>query len=54
MALLEPLNSSLKTNIEGDSAPKIAEIAANFMTTFYCIQVGALETQELRTTPVPY
>ena len=32
----------------------LAEIAANFMTFFYHIQVGALETQELRTTPLPY
>lgn len=31
---------------------KAAEIAADFMTTFYHIQVGALETQEFRTTPV--
>src|SRR3984893_7102487 len=33
---------------------KVAEIAADFMTTFYGVQVGALETQELRTTPVPF
>jgi hypothetical protein len=33
---------------------KAAEIAADFMTTFYHIQVGALETQEFRTTPVPF
>jgi hypothetical protein len=33
---------------------KVAEIAADFMTTFYHIQVGALETQEFRTTPVPF
>ena len=33
---------------------KVAEIAANFMTTFYHIQIGALETQEFRTTPVPF
>jgi hypothetical protein len=33
---------------------RIAEIAANFMTVFYRIQVGALETQELRTAPIPY
>jgi hypothetical protein len=31
-----------------------AEIAAGFMTTFYHVQVGALETQELRTSPVPF
>ena len=30
---------------------KAAEIAADFMTTFYHVQVGALETQEFRTTP---
>jgi hypothetical protein len=33
---------------------KVAEIAADFITTFYGVQVGALETQELRTTPVPF
>ena len=33
---------------------KLAEIAADFMTTFYHVQVGALETQEFRTQPVPY
>jgi hypothetical protein len=33
---------------------RIAEIAANFMTVFYRIQVGALETQELRTVPIPH
>jgi len=31
-----------------------AEIAADFMTTFYHVQVGALETQEFRTQPVPF
>src|SRR4029077_15140405 len=31
-----------------------AEIAADFMTTFYHVQVGTLETQEFRTTPVPF
>src|SRR5271165_3684791 len=30
---------------------KAAEIAADFMTTFYHVQVGALETQEFRTSP---
>jgi hypothetical protein len=29
---------------------KVAEIAADFMTTFYHVQVGALETQEFQTT----
>src|SRR6202035_3947888 len=33
---------------------KAAEIAADFMTTFYHVQVGGLETQEFRTTPVPF
>src|SRR6476620_4418709 len=33
---------------------KADEIAADFMTTFYHVQVGALETQEFRTTPAPF
>jgi hypothetical protein len=33
---------------------KAAEIAADFMATFYHEQVGALETQEFRTQPVPF
>jgi hypothetical protein len=33
---------------------KAVEIAADFMTTFYHEQVGALETQEFRTSPVPF
>jgi hypothetical protein len=33
---------------------KAAEIAADFMTTFYHVQVGALETQEFRTSPVSF
>src|ERR1700732_453237 len=33
---------------------KAAEIVADFMTRFYHVQVGALETQEYRTTPVPF
>jgi hypothetical protein len=33
---------------------KAAEIAADFMATFYHVQIGALETQEFRTTPVPF
>lgn len=33
---------------------KAAEIAADFMMSFYHVQVGALETQEFRTTPIPY
>jgi hypothetical protein len=31
---------------------KAAEMAADFMTRFYHVQVGALETQALRTTPI--
>jgi len=33
---------------------KAAEIAADFMMTFYDVQVGALETQKLRTRPLPF
>jgi hypothetical protein len=33
---------------------KAAEVAADFMTTFYHVQVGALETQEFRAQPVPF
>ena len=33
---------------------KVAEIAADFMTVFYHIQIGALETQKFRTMPVPF
>jgi hypothetical protein len=33
---------------------KVAEIAADTMTTFYGVQVGALETQELRKDPIPF
>src|SRR3984893_4590139 len=33
---------------------KAAEIAADFMTTFYHVQIGALETQQFRTSPVPF
>jgi hypothetical protein len=32
----------------------VAEIAADFMTSFYGIQVGALETQEFRQQPIPF
>ena len=31
-----------------------AEVAAEYMTTFYHVQVGALETQEFGTTPAPF
>jgi len=33
---------------------KAAEIAADFKTTFYHVQVGALETQEFRTTSASF
>ena len=33
---------------------KVTEIAADFMTTFYHVQVGPVETQEFRTTSVPF
>ena len=36
------------------SKEKVAEIAAEFMTSFYHIQIGARETQEFRTTPDPF
>jgi hypothetical protein len=36
------------------SLENAAEIAAEFMTTFYDVQMGSLETPELRTIPVPF
>jgi hypothetical protein len=33
---------------------KAAEIAADFMTTFYHVQFGELETQKSRTAPAPF
>jgi hypothetical protein len=33
---------------------KAAEIAADFMTRFYNARIGALDTQEFRTQPVPF
>jgi len=36
------------------SKAKAAEIGADFVTTFYHAQIGALETQEFRTQPVPF
>jgi hypothetical protein len=33
---------------------KAAEISADFMTTYSHVQVGALETQEFRTSPVQF
>jgi hypothetical protein len=31
---------------------KVAEIAADFITTFYHVEVGALETRAFRTKPI--
>jgi ribonucleotide reductase alpha subunit len=36
------------------SEEKAAEIAADWMTSFYHVQVGALETQEFRTGPIAH
>jgi hypothetical protein len=36
------------------SKEKVAEFAADFMTTLYHAQIGALETQEFRTQPIPF
>jgi hypothetical protein len=33
---------------------RVAEIAADFMSTFYGVQVDALETQEFRQQPTPF
>ena len=33
---------------------KAAEIVADFMTTFYHVQIGALETQEFKATPAAF
>jgi hypothetical protein len=33
---------------------KVAEIAADFMTSFYHVNIGVPETQELRTSPLPF
>jgi hypothetical protein len=33
---------------------KAAQIAAEFMTTFYHVQIGALKSREFRTQPVPF
>ena len=33
---------------------KAAEIAADFMTSFYGIKIGALQTQEFWISPVPF
>jgi hypothetical protein len=36
------------------SQEKAAEIAADWVTSFYHVQVGAIETQEFRTGPIPH
>jgi hypothetical protein len=36
------------------SEEKAAEIAAAWMTSFYHVQVGALEAQEFRSTPIAH
>ncbi len=36
------------------SEEKAAEIAADWVTTFYHVQVGAIESQEFRKTPIPH
>jgi hypothetical protein len=33
---------------------KAAEIAVNWVTVFYHVQVGAIETQEFKTSPIPH
>jgi hypothetical protein len=49
--VFETDESNVAKNVTKETA---AEIAADFMTTFYHIQIGALETQEFRTQPVPF
>jgi hypothetical protein len=52
---LEYLFESDATDVPNTvSKERVAEIAADFMTTFYHVQIGVRETQELRTTPVPF
>jgi hypothetical protein len=48
------LEASEQNSPNAVTKEKVAEIAADFMTTFYHVQIGALETQELRTSPVPF
>ena len=36
------------------SEQKAAEISADWVTTFYHVQVGAIESQEFRTVPIPH
>jgi hypothetical protein len=36
------------------SEEKAAEIAADWVTSFYHVQIGSIESQEYRTRPIPY
>ena len=44
-------DSDAQSVLQTVTKEKVAEIAADFMTTYYGVQVGALETQELRQQP---
>jgi hypothetical protein len=48
------LRAGEQTSPNAVTKEKAAEIAADFMTTFYYVQIGALETQEFRAQPVPF
>ena len=43
-----------KSTLTVSKEKKVAEIAADWMTSFHGVQVGAVETKELRTTPVRF
>jgi hypothetical protein len=47
-------DSDARSVLQTVTKEKVAEIAADFMTTYYGVQVGALETQELRQQPIPF
>ena len=47
-------DSDAQSVLQTVTKEKVAEIAADFMTTYYGVQVGALETQELRQQPIPF
>jgi hypothetical protein len=53
---LEYIFEADETENSGEAVDKsrVAEIAAEFMTHFYHVQSGALETQELRRAPFPF
>jgi hypothetical protein len=44
-------DSDARSVLQTVTKEKVVEIAADFMTTYYGVQVGALETQELRQQP---